>query len=142
MALKCTERLILRGKIFHFRAQNRYCTLGNGLLLVRNLLCVLQIGIFFFSFIFLCFVFVLFVGHVCLNLNFGQIGQNFPQVYTWFYNYRYKFKTYWIRCAKLFQPKICWGAALHLSWNNLKWALFLNNRLIRMLLRGNSTPSF
>ena len=32
----------------------------------------------------------------------------------------------WIRCTKSFSPKIRWGAALYLSWNNINWTLFLD----------------
>ena len=39
-----------------------------------------------------------------------------------------KSKLNWFRCTKLFQPKICWGAALHRSRNKFKWALFLITR--------------
>ena len=45
-----------------------------------------------------------------------------------------KFKTaYYLLSAKLFQPKIRWGAILHPSWNNVKWILFVNYTVIRML---------
>ena len=35
---------------------------------------------------------------------------------------------------KIFQSEIRWGAALHPSWNSVKWTLFSNNTAIRTLL--------